>query len=199
MDNVTPLLCQLFAMVIFARDHRHGRSFQGPECAGGGRCWGCWESSRFDHCRVPAQREGAAGAGRVSGRGKPPPCVSNWRQERIKSAAFRQHAAARLDAHDQHLGLDTRAIGPTLTGGAAMGELGPGSAAADPALASAPNLTDSRWYYGRQGKTIGPVNASEIADLIRLQIVTRDTLLWSEDMADWLPAGDVAAFTGHFG
>ncbi len=29
------------------------------------------------------------------------------RQERIKSESFRQHAAARLDAHDQHLGLDT--------------------------------------------------------------------------------------------
>src|SRR5262245_41415653 len=29
-------------------------------------------------------------------------------QEQIKSEAFRQHAAARLDAHDGHLGLDTR-------------------------------------------------------------------------------------------
>jgi type II secretory pathway pseudopilin PulG len=31
-------------------------------------------------------------------------------QEQIKTEAFRQHAAARLDAHDAHLGVDTRAV-----------------------------------------------------------------------------------------
>jgi GYF domain 2 len=120
------------------------------------------------------------------------------RQERIKGEAFRQHAAARLDAHDQHLGIDTRTMGPTLGAGATAGELGAGTAS-DPGLSGGPNLTDPRWYYGQQGRTIGPVKALEIAGLIRQQIITRDTLLWSEDMADWLPAGDVAAFAGQFG
>jgi hypothetical protein len=197
MDNVTPLLCQLFALVIFAAITGTVAHFKGRNVLG----WtllgllgvvpliivACLPNAKEQQERDAYQAE------------ENRRLREQLRQERIKSDAFRQHAAARLDAHDQHLGLDTRAIGPTLTGGAAMGELGPGSAAADPALTSAPNLTDPRWYYGRQGKTIGPVNASEISDLIRLQIVTRDTLLWSEDMADWLPAGDVAAFTGHFG
>ena len=31
-------------------------------------------------------------------------------QEQIKTEAFRRHAAARLDAHDSHLGIDTRSV-----------------------------------------------------------------------------------------
>lgn len=31
-------------------------------------------------------------------------------QERIKSEAFRQHVAGRLDVHDEHLGIETRSI-----------------------------------------------------------------------------------------
>lgn len=123
------------------------------------------------------------------------------RQERIKSETFRQHAAARLDAHDQHLGLDTRSAGPMLGAPQTAGELGPANplAAATPYDLSDPAApTGPRWYYGRQGQTLGPVRASEIADLIRTQIITRETLLWSDEMADWTPAGDVATFAGQF-
>src|SRR5436190_8935887 len=35
-------------------------------------------------------------------------------QEQIKNEAFRQHAAARLDQHDVHLGVDTRATVPAI-------------------------------------------------------------------------------------
>ena len=119
------------------------------------------------------------------------------RQERIKSESFRQHATARLDAHDQHLGLDTRAAGPALLGGEpAAGQLGAG--APNPAQMGA-ETGQARWYYGREGRTIGPVKASEIEELIRLQIITEQTLLWSEDMADWRAAGEVAVFAGQFG
>ena len=122
------------------------------------------------------------------------------RQERLKSEAFRQHAAARLDAHDQHLGLDTRTTGPTLGAGAGeAGQLGSGDGTNGLGAGGAPDAGGAVWYYGRQGKTIGPVKATEIADLIRLQVITRETLLWSESMADWRPAGEVVHFAGHFG
>ncbi|MBI1375555.1 MAG: DUF4339 domain-containing protein [Phycisphaera sp.] len=39
------------------------------------------------------------------------------RQERMKSEAFRQHASARLDAHDNHAGIDTRQANMSLPGG----------------------------------------------------------------------------------
>src|SRR5262245_8301344 len=37
-------------------------------------------------------------------------------QEQIKTEAFRRHAAARLDAHDTHLGIDTRSAASALPG-----------------------------------------------------------------------------------
>ncbi len=104
------------------------------------------------------------------------------RQERIKSESFRQHATARLDAHDQHLGLDTKTAGPALGGGIPVaGQLGMGGSDA------------ARWFYGARGQTNGPVKASEMAALIRKAVVTRETLVWSEDLADWQPAGQVFA------
>jgi hypothetical protein len=114
------------------------------------------------------------------------------RQERIKSESFRQHAAARLDAHDQHLGLDTRALAPGLGAGTQAAQLDAGQAAP----AEAPDTP--RWYYGLRGQTIGPVKASEILALIRNLVVTRQTLVWCEDLADWKAAGEVADFAAQF-
>lgn len=37
-------------------------------------------------------------------------------QEQIKNEAFRRHAAARLDSHDQQLGVDTRSNNPAIAG-----------------------------------------------------------------------------------
>jgi hypothetical protein len=114
------------------------------------------------------------------------------RQERIKSESFRQHAASRLDAHDKQLGIDTRASGPLLAAGQSAGALGSGDSL-DPPESSMP-----RWYYGRQGQTYGPIAASQVSEFIRTQIITRETLLWSEDMTDWTPAADVAHFATQF-
>jgi hypothetical protein len=118
------------------------------------------------------------------------------RQERIKSETFRQHAAARLDVHDQHLGIDTRAAGPRLAGGAPpTAQLGAGTAGTAPPGA---DTGQAHWYYGRDGRTIGPAKMTEIEELIRLQIITEQTLVWSEDMADWRAAGELAVFAGQF-
>jgi len=116
------------------------------------------------------------------------------RQERIKSETFRQHAMSRLDAHDQHLGIDTRQMGPQLAaggGGANQQLLGEG-------VTPGSENNDARWYYGREGRTIGPVRLSEILDMIRLQVITRETLVWSEDLVEWQPAGRIAAFAREF-
>jgi hypothetical protein len=115
------------------------------------------------------------------------------RQERIKSESFRQHATARLDAHDQHLGLDTRSAGPTLGTGQTPGQLSSG----DP-LTLDINQADIQWYYGKQGKTVGPVKPTEVAELINLQVITPQTLLWSEQMPDWQPAVNVPQFAPLF-
>jgi hypothetical protein len=118
------------------------------------------------------------------------------RQERIKAESFRQHATSRLDAHDQHLGLDTRqASNPSLgTTNRPAGQLSSGN----PYDLAGEDASNSLWYYGRQGKTIGPINTPDLLDLIRRQVVTRETLLWSEKMPDWQPAGIVRTFATHF-
>ncbi|MCC7084600.1 MAG: DUF4339 domain-containing protein [Pirellulales bacterium] len=60
-------------------------------------------------------------------------------QEQIKTEAFRQHAAARLDAHDGHLGIDTRSVVTALPS--------PENPAAltDPQLVALPNLASDSW------------------------------------------------------
>lgn len=110
------------------------------------------------------------------------------RQERIKGESFRQHAAARLDAHDEHLGLDTRTAGPALgTGEQAAGQLGAGMTEDAP-----------RWYYGLRGQTLGPVTAAEIIRLIQQAAISRETLVWAEELVEWQPAGQVGAFAMYF-
>jgi hypothetical protein len=110
------------------------------------------------------------------------------RQERIKGESFRQHTAARLDAHDDHLGLDTRQLGPALTSGDR----------AAPQLSDGITEDTPRWYYGISGQTRGPVTSAEIIRLIQQSAITRDTLLWSEELVEWKPAGQVGFFHGHF-
>jgi hypothetical protein len=60
-------------------------------------------------------------------------------QEQIKNEAFRQHAAARLDAHDGHLGVDTRQAVTALPS--------PGNPAAltNPDMVALPSLASDSW------------------------------------------------------
>jgi hypothetical protein len=124
------------------------------------------------------------------------------RQERIKGESFRQHATARLDAHDNKLGIDTRQLGPALAAGAqSAAQLTAGGDRTYDLVIPDGNSPDDvpRWYYGQEGRTLGPVRTSEIAALIRQQVVTPQTLLWSDSMTDWLPAAKVPAFYSSFG
>lgn len=193
MEDVAPFICYLVVMGVFATitgvvAHNKGRNVLGWTLLG---LLG-WIPLVIVAC-LPNLKDQAARDAHIAEENRR--LREQLRQERIKGEAFRQHAASRLDAHDQHLGLDTRTMGPTLGSGTPVaGELGAGGTY-DLAGGGGPELT---WYYGRQGKTIGPVKANEITDLIRLQVITRETLLWSESMADWRPAGEVGVFAAHF-
>ena len=81
------------------------------------------------------------------------------------------------------------------SGSAATAELGAGGPRGSAGSGAEPGAT---WYYGREGQTVGPVKPAKIAELIRLEIITRDTLVWSENMADWQPAGQVGVFASQF-
>jgi len=114
------------------------------------------------------------------------------RQERIKLDALRSHTAARLDAHDQHLGLDTRQIGMSLPDGTApAGQLPAG----DP-LAALQSMGDQQaiWYYGHLGVTNGPITADQLRSLFRNNNLTGATLVWAEHLGTWRPAREVPEF-----
>lgn len=47
----------------------------------------------------------------------------------------------------------------------------------------------AEWYYAVRGERMGPVAESEMADLVRGGTVKPDTLVWTQGMDDWAPAG----------
>jgi hypothetical protein len=54
------------------------------------------------------------------------------------------------------------------------------------------------WYYTLDGENRGPVSEAKISELIRHKIITESTLVWSERLSEWQPAGQVSKFTLDF-
>jgi hypothetical protein len=54
-------------------------------------------------------------------------------------------------------------------------------------------MTDAQWYYAEEGEQQGPVSLAEMIRLVGAKRVKSDDLVWCDGMADWLPAGEVAA------
>lgn len=48
------------------------------------------------------------------------------------------------------------------------------------------------WYYALDGKKVGPVTEEEFQRLTAQGVITPQTLVWREGMADWEPRGSVA-------
>jgi hypothetical protein len=119
------------------------------------------------------------------------------RQEKLKAEAFRQHAARRLDVHDQHMGIDTRGA-LALEGAGAAGQLGYDDPAQELAAAlegqSAPDDGAEIWYYEMLGQTQGPVSAAALRALLGDGTLRGDSLLWSQDLGNWTPARQVPQF-----
>jgi hypothetical protein len=109
------------------------------------------------------------------------------KQERMKNEAFRRHAGARLDRHDRALGVDTRAAGRELTAE---------PASAKPALPrpDSGRRREREWFYEAGGEERGPVPESVVRDMLSRGALGLDTLVWTEGLQDWTPAGRVSAF-----
>ena len=44
-----------------------------------------------------------------------------------------------------------------------------------------------KWYYADSGRQVGPVEDSQLDDLVRSGAVRDDTLVWREGMPSWQP------------
>lgn len=53
-------------------------------------------------------------------------------------------------------------------------------------------MSNRPWYYAAQNQQQGPVSESELRGLIARGVVTADTLVWTEGMAGWEKAGQIA-------
>ncbi|WP_038161549.1 DUF4339 domain-containing protein [Verrucomicrobium sp. BvORR106] len=108
------------------------------------------------------------------------------RQEQMKVDALRAHTAARLDAHDAALKMDTRATAPALLA----------SSPPRPSLGGPPQyrptaLENNRpvWFYLDQSSSQqGPVTLARIKEEASIGAVHQETLVWREGMPDWAPA-----------
>ncbi|GMV83913.1 MAG: hypothetical protein AMXMBFR7_50970 [Planctomycetota bacterium] len=47
------------------------------------------------------------------------------------------------------------------------------------------------WYYSTGGAQRGPITLDELKALIRVQTISRETLVWKEGMVSWEPAGQL--------
>jgi hypothetical protein len=111
------------------------------------------------------------------------------RQEQMKIEALRAHTAARLDAHDEALGLNTRAAAPALMSAAPpMARLSGGSPS--PKVTARASVDDgTEWYYlDRDSQQQGPMSIIALRSGIVTGKVTPATLVWHEGLADWTPA-----------
>ena len=55
------------------------------------------------------------------------------------------------------------------------------------------------WYVGTDSTSKGPVELEELAQLARNGAVQPATMVWTEGMAEWAPAGTIAALTALLG
>jgi len=62
-----------------------------------------------------------------------------------------------------------------------------------------PPLPGTQWHFASNGAQQGPYDEATIQNLVNQGQITRDTLVWSTGMENWIAAKDVEAFQRFFG
>ena len=61
-------------------------------------------------------------------------------------------------------------------------------------------MADQSWFFASQGQQQGPYPEAQLRQFIASRVVTADTLVWTEGMANWQKAGDIPGlFSGPSG
>ncbi len=115
------------------------------------------------------------------------------RQERIKAETFRSYTSARLDTHDQALGMDTRQPQALPAGAAALPQL----MMQEGAVGQGSPPADAQWHYEINGQALGPVSQAEIGQLLRTGRINLQTLVWCEDLTNWTPLAQVPSLASR--
>ena len=54
------------------------------------------------------------------------------------------------------------------------------------------------WYYNQNGQQFGPVHQSDFENMLRSGMISPQTPVWKDGMADWTAAGQVPELSGFF-
>ena len=61
-------------------------------------------------------------------------------------------------------------------------------------------MADQSWFFASQGQQQGPYPEAQLRQFIASRVVTAETLVWTEGMANWQKAGDIPGlFSGPSG
>jgi membrane protease subunit (stomatin/prohibitin family) len=85
-------------------------------------------------------------------------------------------------------------MGHVMTGSAASPSPAGGAATAAP---PPPLPADKSFHVDVGGKAAGPFNGDQLAAMVKEGTLRRETLVWSQGMDDWRPAGQVSELAGH--
>ena len=125
------------------------------------------------------------------------------RQERLKNQAFQNHASfrldhtsARLDYHDNELGVETQSLAPSPL--RIESHSGYNSSSSPPPLTSFQNQGEHHWYYAKEGRTFGPVNREQLTLFIKDGIINSQTLVYNDSYENWIPAGESIELKKYF-
>jgi membrane protease subunit (stomatin/prohibitin family) len=90
------------------------------------------------------------------------------------------------------------AMGQTMAHQMGSGAVGQAPSSSPSDAARVPPLAkDTAFHVAVDGKAQGPFGADRIAAMIAAGSLRRETLVWSQGMQDWRPAGQVPELAGH--
>lgn len=121
--------------------------------------------------------------------------LEQLQQTQLKLQVFQRITNERIDHHDGVLGLDTKAGVPPQVAlpGATPHQLAPPPLPAAQPAQPAPAI----WHYAIGDVQHGPVTASQLIDLLSDRTLSRDTLVWNQEMPGWLPMKDTPEFRNY--
>jgi len=115
------------------------------------------------------------------------------KQEQVKSESFRKHAMARLDKHDEHLGVDTKQMA-ALPSGYDMDPLlleDETSHESDEVTLTATSSSAGRWLYKWNHEEHGPISEKELVEKLQTGQLSGSSLVWNEDLTTWTRAEEI--------
>lgn len=181
------IICLIFGLITAAAAHAKGRNPIGYFLVGFFfPCFGlvlilCLSNLNEEKARIQAQE--------IQNRR----LKEQLRQEQMKLEALRQHATARLDRHDEALGMNSRSLGGDFADTDAIAPPPP----PNPNQLSAEKANLVEWHYVVAGKPRGPVRRSDLLQELSKGYITNKTLVWNPAMKEWLELGQVPELSGR--